>query len=749
MLNRYKLISMVLVFLLFISSVNYAWAGTYNISAQPENDVSSVILGAPLVWNNPNFIRNGLGLNGEGQVVGVADTGLGTGVLDTLHPDLRDKIIGVKDYSGDGWDDPFGHGTHIAATIAGSGAQSGQRLKGIAPNAELYFQATHNQSTGKLELPDLYSLLEDAYVNGGVRIHSNSWGFTEDSGIYDQNASSLDQFVWEHPEMLVLKSAGNFGDDESSYVTSPGSAKNTLTVGATESPRGIDRDSDNPYQVAAFSNRGTTDGRIKPDLVAPGTWVLSASRDGDGEDHSYSYLSGTSMSTALATGSAILTRQYFTDIKNINPSAALVKAALIHGAKELPGESRLSQGFGLIDLHGSLMTLENKKTAIYDNLKINEEQQMEFEFDASGNAPLKVTLVWSDYPQRPGANNVLVNDLDLKVTTPDGRDLWGNNNIGGDKKNNVEVVTIDSVQSKVYSDQTYSIQIKGSDIQEGPQPFSLLFGEMPLRGEVKFSSQDGKYIDTYDGGNLDVSSETEVLLVKNSKYDGQIPFKDIPTGTSIYYYPASSEGEKPQLTAVYDLAYAALKSRLKTDKPVIYLDTKNHWAEDVISSMSRQNILAGYPDGTFRPNEQVTRAQFASMLVRTLKLVESPAGAAKFHDVSPGAWYSGTIGAAVEAKLVAGYSEHTFAPNDLITREQMAVMIARALSGGKIPYDPEDKTLEHYSDLQDISLWARPSISLMVNYGITRGREINQFNPQGKASRAESAVALQRMLQQL
>ncbi|MCL0043808.1 S8 family serine peptidase, partial [Peptococcaceae bacterium] len=115
-----------------------------------------------------------------------------------------------------------------------------------------------------------------------------------------------------------------------------------------------------------FSRRGTLDGRIKPDLVAPGTWILSladVTNGGEGfSSTNYTYLSGTSMANALATGITAVLRQYFVDIKQIEPSAALVKAALIYGAKDLPNEPRLAQGFGLIDLQASIMSLEDTMT---------------------------------------------------------------------------------------------------------------------------------------------------------------------------------------------------------------------------------------------------------------------------------------------------------------------------------------------------------------------------------------------------
>lgn len=743
--NYKKNLGLLLVAVLIFASISLSSYYIQNedeyVFAQPENDVSAVAMGVPLIWNNPHFGGGILGLTGAGQVVGVVDTGLDLGDINNLHTDLRGRIMGVKDYSGVGWDDPFGHGTHIAGTIVGTGHQSGGRLKGLAPDAMLYFQATYDKVSKSLKLPPMHIMLKDAY-DQGVRVHSNSWGIKEGSGTYDHNAQSLDKFVWEHPDMVVLKSAGNFAPGQSPYVTSPGPAKNDITIGASKSPRGIDEDSDNPFQVASFSSRGTVDARIKPDLVAPGTWILSTSRiqSSSGENvSSYSYLTGTSMATAVATGAAVLTRQYFTDVKKIQPSAAMVKAAMIHGAMELPGEPREAQGFGLIDLQTTIMALEDGNTKFYNDLKVSKGQQHGFKLSTAQEAPLRATLVWSDPPGKARANYPLVNDLDLKITAPDGRVFWGNHVLGGDRKNNVEVITIRRpVQGE------YLIEVIGSNVTQGTQPFSLVFGNLPIRGTIKQSAAHGRHIEMVDGRVVIPDAETPARLMMNNRSSFTTMDK-LPLGTKVYYLPAGPSRLEPKLEAVFDMAYASLISRLKFETSIGYMDTPGHWAEDVIKQMSGRKLVGGYPDGTFRPNEQITRAQFAAMLVRALKIVEFPDDAAVFRDVPRNAWYRGAVGAAVSAGLVVGYSERIFGPNDPITREQMAVMLTRAVGAGYIPAVSDDKTLDGYRDINDIALWARPSVSIMVKYDLMKGRTENQFAPQGTTTRAEAATVLLRM----
>lgn len=179
-----------------------------------------------------------------------------------------------------------------------------------------------------------------------------------------------------------------------------------------------------------------------------------------------------------------------------------------------------------------------------------------------------------------------------------------------------------------------------------------------------------------------------------------------------------------------------------------FTDIDGHWAQKEITAMAEAGIVRGMTREQFEPGLQVTRAQFAAMLLRLLGIEENPAGAAIFRDVGPGAWYRGAVGAAVREGLINGYNENAFGPEDIITREQMAVILARvlekranvepggiALSGG----------LDVFKDRADISPWAREGVAKMVRYGLMAGRQKDKFIPRGGASRAEAAVLLYRL----
>ena len=367
-------------------------------------------------------------LDGSGEIVGICDTGLDVGSTSPAHPDFAGRVKWVKSYpitpdfapyiNNPGADDgaadlDSGHGTHVAGSAVGDGAASAA-LPGRAPirsmayGARLVFQAVEQaldwksqanlQRYGRYLLAgipaDITTIFADAYAKG-ARVHSNSWGGGE-PGVYDGQCRQLDQFVWDHPAMCIVVAAGNDGTDADSdgqinlgSVTSPGTAKNCITVGACENlrhnfdgetyggwwprdypaaPYHVAPMADDPDQVVAFSSRGpTADGRIKPDVLAPGTWILSTkstmlspTATGWGpfpDSPRYFYMGGTSMATPLTSGAVAALRQHLRRNHGIaNPTAALLKAVLIAGADRLPGTAPAGtvvdphQGFGRIDL---------------------------------------------------------------------------------------------------------------------------------------------------------------------------------------------------------------------------------------------------------------------------------------------------------------------------------------------------------------------------------------------------------------
>ncbi len=338
------------------------------IPPEPVNDVVAGLTGVVTAWTS-------LDLTGTGQIVAVADTGLDVGAAGTIT-DFAGRIVATQSFgrSATGaWDDPHGHGTHVAGAALGAGTLSGGQFRGMAPGAGLVVQSLYTSAlSSRIYVPDdLSELLSPAYA-AGARIHNNSWG--RGGNRYDTGAQTADQFVWDHPDMLVVAAAGNGGIDRGAdglvdpgSLYSPSTAKNVLAVGAAESlrlnqgdtgtygdhsanfpinPVHDDLISDDPTGLAAFSSRGpAADSRLRPDLVAPGTNLISARSHHPSagypfvyDDH-YAFYSGSSQAAPVASGAAALARQWLVQHGATDPSAALVRALLIHGATDLaPGQ---------------------------------------------------------------------------------------------------------------------------------------------------------------------------------------------------------------------------------------------------------------------------------------------------------------------------------------------------------------------------------------------------------------------------
>jgi serine protease AprX len=496
-----------------------------------------------------------LALSGKGETVAVCDTGIDVGSAASIHPDFAGRVAAIKSYpigpdfaphiKNPGGDDgpadyDSGHGTHVAGSALGSGANSqdlpGQRrpIRGLAHRAKLVFQAVEQQLDWKdpadvtrygryllAGIPaDLTGLFHYAYQQG-ARIHSNSWGGGE-PGEYDAQCEQLDRFVWTHQDFCVLVAAGNDGTDKDGdgvinpmSVTSPATAKNCITVGASENRRPQfngerygdwwPRDypvppfrrapmANGPAQVVAFSSRGPTqDGRVKPDVIAPGTFILSArSRAISPSNHAwasfpassdYFYMGGTSMATPLASGAAACLREFLRVwVGCKSPSAALIKASLIGGASKLRGTSPASQphdndqGYGLVNLDAVVAPPAKIRVYFHDDaagLETGQVDDFEIEVRSSG-APLRAALAYSDYP-----GPRLVNNLNLILVSPGGRNYVGNATRGAtlalDNVNNSELVHIQKPRPG-----QWTMRVVASNVPNGPQRYAYM-----LSGDVR------------------------------------------------------------------------------------------------------------------------------------------------------------------------------------------------------------------------------------------------------------------------
>jgi Subtilase family/Bacterial TSP3 repeat len=432
-----------------------------------------------------------LGFGGTGVTVCVADTGLDSGDTNTMHPDLRGRVTGFQYYGTNITDgsDGYGHGTHCAGIVAGNAATGetdpdfgGLYGLGVASQANLFIERIFDDNANQASpFPSDATLTRDAVRNGAV-IGSNSWG-NDVQGEYDTDAWQFDQLVrdadpsvpGDQPYILEF-SSGNAGPD-SETVGSPATGKNVIATGACENVPGFwaltyGLYADGAETMADFSSRGPCeDGRIKPDVVAPGTWIASAaSAAAPGEasiawtviDNYYVYMGGTSMSGPHAAGAAAVFVQYYKSLHtNAIPSPALVKAALINSANELdelnggPGPiPNNDEGWGRITLTNIIVTNLSTAPRYYEYvdqtvLLTNGQVYLHHALVQNSDEPMKVTLAYTDVAGFPGAIPALVNDLDLEVVGPDGTLYRGNQFAGSDSApnapspdnlNNVEAV---------------------------------------------------------------------------------------------------------------------------------------------------------------------------------------------------------------------------------------------------------------------------------------------------------------------
>lgn len=485
------------------------------------------------------------GLSGQGQIVGIADSGLDKGSMSDIHPDLQTepgaipKVI-LRSYTDRGSaDDPNGHGTFMAAAIAGTGKASDGKYKGIAPGARIYFQALLDKNNN-IKIPDNISDLFSPAYSAGVRIHVDGWG--GGSNTYSSNTADIDRFVYQHPDFLPVFSAGNSGP-VSSTLTTQANSKNALVIGSSQVPRpAFDPNSNYADQADDTSSLGpTADGRIKPDLLAPGSSLISACssllESNFTANSAYTCMGGSSMAAAVAGGAlALLREQLNSQFKLTDPSSALMKALLINGARSADGNIK-EQGYGILDSAGTALALKEGTFKFSDaKTELKEGASQEYKFEVEDpSMPVKITLAWTDPAGVNGASTSLVNNLDLTVKDPAGTIYYGNDFSGQGKVdviNNVEQVAIKTPKAG-----EYTITVKAGQIGYGTgQDFALVYGQALKTGTVKSSENNNLLLtdnsvvqldklrcqQVVDGKLIDaahqVQAGSEIYLSSNSAY---------------------------------------------------------------------------------------------------------------------------------------------------------------------------------------------------------------------------------------
>jgi len=456
------------------------------------------------------------GIHGEGEIVNITDTGCrpdhqnfndpsvsitAAGDYPT-HRKLIAYKVGVGADFGDNDNISPCHGTWTAGCVGGFskyGTITVDSMAGMAKMAKLYIYDVAKGDTFYGIPGDYTLLLKEVYTGnaaGGARISSNSWGSAE--RYYENDSRAVDQFTWKYRDFSIFFSAGNEGGAVGAdSIGAPARAKNTVCVGATAG-----RTTTGILAIANFSSRGPCKQGpyMKPDVMAiggDGSTTYNPYSPNGTTTAGYQQMQGTSMACPAAAGFGALVRQYFregwypTGVKTAGnafiPSGALIKAMQIASADtNLTGASVMPNGaggWGRITMDSSLyFNGDARKLMVIDNSDgIVTGDQVSYSFNVpTGASDLRIVLVWYDYPAVENADLVLVNDLNLEVTTG-ATWYWGNrfattsfnalaNPTGTRDTGNV----VEMVRLKAPAAGTYKAAIRGDNVPCGPQPFALV-----------------------------------------------------------------------------------------------------------------------------------------------------------------------------------------------------------------------------------------------------------------------------------
>lgn len=223
----------------------------------------------------------------------------------------------------------------------------------------------------------------------------------------------------------------------------------------------------------------------------------------------------------------------------------------------------------------------------------------------------------------------------------------------------------------------------------------------------------------------------------NNRIDAQIEVSALPPGGNIGGSSSGSYGGSNGSSAGGRFNVANL--------PIIgsknFSDMSGYWGQQYVQELATRGVIGGFPDGSFRPNAEITRGQFASIVAHALNLQSAASG--RFNDVPAGYWAAGVIGAASNAGLITGFPDGTFRPEDKITRAQALVILSKALRGAS----SDASALGAYSDASSVPGWAQPSVASAANaHIIVSFPDANQIRPNALATRGDVAALMYQTL---
>nr|WP_328803384.1 S-layer homology domain-containing protein [Paenibacillus silvestris] len=262
---------------------------------------------------------------------------------------------------------------------------------------------------------------------------------------------------------------------------------------------------------------------------------------------------------------------------------------------------------------------------------------------------------------------------------------------------------------------------------------------------------NGRTLEVHDYGGL--YSIRTIKIDRENMNRNLVAVQYIPTNGTVVFVPAQLEtgpdgSSEAILNVPHNSMYTVVDVQART-----FVDLNNHWAKGDVEYLASKLLVNGVEAGRFAPEGTISRAEFSALLVRGLGLsVKESGGSARFVDVPESAWYASAVNTAVASGMVSGIGANLFAPNAPITREEMAVVIARALTltnhgTGREGQEQEGSRLDAFTDRESISSWAQEAVVRASEDGIMNGMEDGRFAPSKYATRAQAAVILKRFLQ--
>ncbi|KAF1086277.1 Serine protease AprX [Sporotomaculum syntrophicum] len=329
----------------------------YDYEVRALLNIAAPTVGAPDLWQSPGEVP----YTGAGVTVAVIDTGI------YPHPDLAGRVTYFKDFVNNKTEayDDNGHGTHVAGCVAGNGSCSAGKFRGTAPGANLIgLRVLGKYGSGSLStIIHAVQWCRDNREQYNIKVANLSLGGAAEQSYKDDPLCQAVEELWRSG-VVVCAAAGNEGPDNNT-IGSPAIDPIVITVGATNDFNSTDISDD---EVADFSSRGpTVDGLAKPDLVTPGTNIISLRSPGSHLDRSnnvsryddnYTVLSGTSMATPICAGVAALLLEVKPDL-----SPDQVKEILISSSRPFNQYTVNDQGAGLVDAAAALKLVPEEQPA--------------------------------------------------------------------------------------------------------------------------------------------------------------------------------------------------------------------------------------------------------------------------------------------------------------------------------------------------------------------------------------------------